>query len=916
MNPKQFVLRPFGLFGAVVFLLTAAQSFALTTNVVLVNITNLWRFNQTGTNLNTAWRGVNYDDSAWSKGIGLFYVGNSPNPKNALLTLGPNTYYFRTECVLNANPSVCSFQSTNVIDDGVVVYVNSNEVSRVGMPAGTIIYSTSASRNVGTAVYEGPSNITAAPFILGRNIVGAELHQTNGTTDAVFGWSLTATITYTNSLQMALRINEVLANNHTLTNGNGFTPDLLEIYNPSNTAVSLADMSISTDPANPRAFIFPAGMTIPAKGFYVLTFDNNFPASATNTGFTLKAGSDAVYLYERPANGGLLVDSVNFGIQAVDYSIGRVPDGTGAWTLTKPTLRATNVVAVTDPVTSLKINEWLTHSLGNNDWFELYNTATNPVVLSGLHLIKNPAGTPVDYSIPSLCYIGTGSGGYVRFWADKNTTKGADHVSFGLSSAGGTFALAQPDGVTIIDEITFGPQTNLDASVGRFPDGSATIVDFLMTPSPAAANYLPIANVQINELLSHTDPPLEDAIELYNPTASPVDISGWFLSDSLDNLKKYRFPTNSVVPANGFKVIYENSFNSINNGTVPFTFNSAHGSEAHVSEALPSGALTGYRASVVFGAAANGVSFGRLNRTGGSDFTAMAARTFGVDQPVSVTQFRTGTGLPNSGPIVGPLVINEIMYHPFDPTGTNENLLDEFVELHNVTCAAVALFDPAYPTNTWKLGSAVDYAFPTNTYIAADDYIIIVPFDPIANLAQLAAFRTRYSVGMNVSVFGPWSGKLSNSGETVELSRPDAVQQPPHPDAGYVPYILVDAVAYAYLPPWPTNANGGGTSLQRIAARAYGNEVVNWTAAAPTAGRNNDLTPTPPLNFGIAMRGVNGSFVVPVFGPCNSNYVIEATTTLTNWAPIVTNRASGGVLTFTDTNVSLPKRFYRARLGP
>ena len=92
--------------------------------------------------------------------------------------------------------------------------------------------------------------------------------------------------------------------------------------------------------------------------------------------------------------------------------------------------------------------------------------------------------------------------------------------------------------------------------------------------------------------------------------------------------------------------------------------------------------------------------------------------------------------------------------------------------------------------------------------------------------------------------------------------------------------------------------------------------MVNWTAAAPTAGRTNDLTPPPPLNFGIAMRGVNGSFVVPVFGPCNSNYVIEATTTLTNWAPIVTNRASGGVLTFTDTNVSLPKRFYRARLGP
>jgi len=75
--------------------------------------------------------------------------------------------------------------------------------------------------------------------------------------------------------------------------------------------------------------------------------------------------------------------------------------------------------------------------------------------------------------------------------------------------------------------------------------------------------------------------------------------------------------------------------------------------------------------------------------------------------------------------------------------------------------------------------------------------------------------------------------------EAVELYRPDAVQLPPHPDAGFVPYVIADRVSYTDAAPWPSGAvDGGGLSLQRLAVDLYGNEPLHWIAATPTPGAN------------------------------------------------------------------------------
>jgi hypothetical protein len=371
-------------------------------------------------------------------------------------------------------------------------------------------------------------------------------------------------------------------------------------------------------------------------------------------------------------------------------------------------------------------------------------------------------------------------------------------------------------------------------------DAQPVNTQFTTTSTPGEANYAPLTNVLINEVLSHTDPPLEDAVELYNPAPQAVDISGWFLSNTPDNLKKFQIPAGTVIPARGYKVLYEYQFNVPASPTA-FTFNSAHGDDVNLSSADAAGNLTGYRARQEFEAAENGVSFGRFQTSGGVDFVAMNSRTFGADAPGSLVEFRTGTGLLNAYPKIGPIVINEIMYHPVTVVGNNrtENTAEEFIELYNLTDLEQPLFDPLSPENTWHLANAVDFEFPRNSTIPPRGFLVVVSFDPRGDSTLESAFRTKYSLSAAVRLIGPFHGKLKNDSDMLELRKPDPPQQPPHPDAGFVPYILVDKVAYEDHSPWPQDADGAGASLQRRVATRYGNDAVNWKGDAPTPGGAN-----------------------------------------------------------------------------
>ena len=330
---------------------------------------------------------------------------------------------------------------------------------------------------------------------------------------------------------------------------------------------------------------------------------------------------------------------------------------------------------------------------------------------------------------------------------------------------------------------------------------------------PPTNSFLPVF---IHEVLSRSDPPAVDVIELFNPNAVPADISGWFVSDDLATPKKYRVPNGTIIGAGAFLAFDETHFNSVP-GMPPSFAVSSIGDEVFVFSGNGTN-VTGWLDGQSFGAAESGVSFGRYTNSQGTlHFVAQSSTTFGSH---------------NALPKVGPVVVTEIMYHPPDLPIVGDNSQDEFIELANLTGAPVPLFDPANPTNTWRLRSGVDFNFPTNITLPAGGFALVVSFHSTTNVA-VAAFRSRFDVPTNIPVFGPWSGKLDNSGESIALYKPDAPIAP----GGEAPYVLVERIDYSDQLPWPVVADGIGGALQRRTLAAYGNDVTNWAGAAPTGGR-------------------------------------------------------------------------------
>ena len=139
---------------------------------------------------------------------------------------------------------------------------------------------------------------------------------------------------------------------------------------------------------------------------------------------------------------------------------------------------------------------------------------------------------------------------WVVWQADGHPGNGRNHVNFKLDGWGESLRLYGRD-FSLLDAVDFGVQQP-GVAEGRLPDGGSAIVAFPTTPTPEQGNYLPLTSVVINEVLTHTDPPLEDAIELANLTAVPVNIGGWYLSDSQSQLQKFRIPDGTVIPAGGF----------------------------------------------------------------------------------------------------------------------------------------------------------------------------------------------------------------------------------------------------------------------------------------------------------------------------------------------------------------------------
>jgi len=115
--------------------------------------------------------------------------------------------------------------------------------------------------------------------------------------------------------------------------------------------------------------------------------------------------------------------------------------------------------------------------------------------------------------------------------------------------------------------------------------------------------------------------------------------------------------------------------------------------------------------------------------------------------PWHCANFRTGKGLTNAYPKVGPLVINEIMYHPPDilmGATVIDDATNEYIEIYNITTTRcplrilVVLMTDATNfvwadtrTNTWKGGRNVNFEFPPNIHLTAGESLLLVILNPV-----------------------------------------------------------------------------------------------------------------------------------------------------------------------------------------
>ncbi len=327
--------------------------------------------------------------------------------------------------------------------------------------------------------------------------------------------------------------------------------------------------------------------------------------------------------------------------------------------------------------------------------------------------------------------------------------------------------------------------------------------------------------IVINELLAHSHDDAPDWIELSNPSSVAVHVGGWVLSDDKDDLYKYQIAAETIIEPNSYLVFYEDlSFgNPLDSGALnPFRI-SENGEGLH----LYSGndlVYPDYLTGETFGASETWVSLGRhIKSTGTYDFVRLSKLT---------------PGSANAYPIVGPVIINEIMYHPSADGDA------EYVELLNISGQVVTLFD-FISSEPWQFtdGAGIDLRFPSNAPVTlqAGEHVLLVRDESLA--------RNVYRIPSSVRVFEWGSGRLANSTETIQLLQPGDVD-----DRGTRYWIEIDGISYSdgshgenfddKIDPWPPEADGLGLSLSRRAPFRYGNDPNNWEATLTSPGSAND----------------------------------------------------------------------------
>ncbi|MCJ7673538.1 MAG: lamin tail domain-containing protein, partial [Sedimentisphaerales bacterium] len=155
------------------------------------------------------------------------------------------------------------------------------------------------------------------------------------------------------------------------------------------------------------------------------------------------------------------------------------------------------------------------------------------------------------------------------------------------------------------------------------------------------------------------------------------------------------------------------------------------------------------------------------------------------------------------------LVVSEVMYHPVDQ---NEAL--EFIELYNNRAVSEDV-------SGYEFTSGIEYKFQPGTVIGPKAYLVVAR-DPNAMAAAYPDLSTSLGTGLGGGVHGPFTGRLSNDGERIDLSNANGA--------------IVISVRYSDEAPWPASPDGTGHSL--ILAKLGGDpeEASTWSPSTYIGG--------------------------------------------------------------------------------
>lgn len=130
-------------------------------------------------------------------------------------------------------------------------------------------------------------------------------------------------------------LNEFLAvNQNDNVDEAGAHEDWIELYNPSATPVSLFGLYLTDDANNKTKFAFPESAIIQPYSYLTIWADGDTSALSVHCNFKLASGGEEILLSDAAGN---IFDSISFGPQLPDVSMGRCANGTGPFATTLAT---------------------------------------------------------------------------------------------------------------------------------------------------------------------------------------------------------------------------------------------------------------------------------------------------------------------------------------------------------------------------------------------------------------------------------------------------------------------------------------------------------------------------------------------------------------------------------------------------